>query len=131
MKKIYIVDDDKDIVDSITMVLESNGYTIGHQLNNENVVDNIRGFGPDLVILDVIFPGNPSAGFDMARDIREEDDLKALPILMLSAINEKGPYAGTFSNRDRDESFLPVNDFVEKPITPDQLLDKVKSLTEG
>ena len=70
MKKVYIVDDDKDIVEALTMILESKGYEIGHQLSEENVVENVRSFGPDLLILDVMFPENDSAGFDMARAIK-------------------------------------------------------------
>jgi len=129
MKKIYIVDDDRDIIESIKMVLESAGYEIAFQTDENDVVKNIKTFGPDLVILDVMFPENISAGFDVARDISGCDDTKAIPVIMLSAINEKGFYAGTFSNRDRDDSFLPVSEFIEKPVNPTDLLEKVKTLT--
>ncbi|HAH05816.1 MAG TPA: hypothetical protein DCM05_04690 [Elusimicrobia bacterium] len=60
------------------------------------------------------------------RAIRKNRSTKTLPILMLSAINEKGVCAGTFSNRDRDDSLLPVDQFIEKPIRPDQLLEKIQ-----
>ena len=129
MKKVYIVDDDRDIIESITMVLESADYKVAHQTDEKNVVDNIKQFGPDLVILDVMFPENISAGFDIAREIHNCSDTEKIPILMLSAINEKGLYAGTFSDKDKDDSFLPVKEFVEKPIDPKTLLDKVKTLT--
>ena len=128
MKKIYIVDDDPDIVESLTMVLESAGYEVGHQTTEDDVVENIKAFGADLVILDVMFPENISAGFDMARCIHDCDDTTNLPVIMLSAINERGIYAGAFSNKDRDDSFLPVSEFVEKPISPKSLLEKVEAL---
>ncbi len=130
MKKIYIVDDDRNIVESMTIALQSVGYKIESQNDEENVVNNIVKFSPNLVILDVMFPENEGAGFEMARAIREDSRTKNIPILMLSAINAKGSYAGTFSNKDRDDSWLPVQDFVEKPINPKDLIAKVKRLTE-
>ncbi len=130
MKKVYIVDDDRDIVESLTIVLETEGYEVGSQLVEDGVVENTAAFGADIVILDVMFPENQSAGFDMARLLHKDDATKDIPVIMLSAINEKGSYAGTFSNRDRDESYLPVTDFVEKPIRPADLIAKIKSMTE-
>jgi CheY-like chemotaxis protein len=131
MKKIYIIDDDRNIVEAMTIVLKANGYKVAFQYNEENVVENILVQKPDLVILDVIFPQNPSAGFEIARQIRGHKATASIPIIMLSAINEKGVYAGTFSNNDRDEAWLPVDQFLEKPIKNDQLLQKIKTMLEG
>ncbi|MDD5482616.1 MAG: response regulator [Kiritimatiellae bacterium] len=130
MKKIYIIDDDRNIVEAMSIVLKAHGYEVAHQYNEENVVENLAAQKPDLVILDVIFPQNPSAGFDIARQIKNNPATAAIPVIMLSAINEKGVYAGTFSNNDRDEAWLPVEQFVEKPIRNDQLLQKVKEILE-
>ncbi len=128
MKKIFIVDDDRNIVESLSIVLKSEGYDISQQYDQEDVVENCIKFKPDLVILDVMFPENDSAGFEMARALKADANTKKIPILMLSAVNARGIYSGTFSNRDRDESFLPVNEFVEKPINPADLIAKVKKL---
>jgi DNA-binding response OmpR family regulator len=128
MSKIYIIDDDRNIVESMSIVLKKNGYEVASQYTDENVVDNLLDSKPDMVILDVMFPQNVSAGFDIAREIKNDKRVSHIPIIMLSAINEKGVYSGTFSNTDRDSSWLPVDEFVEKPIKPDQLLAKVKIL---
>jgi Response regulators consisting of a CheY-like receiver domain and a winged-helix DNA-binding domain len=128
MSKIYIIDDDRNIVESMSIVLKKNGYEVASQYTDENVVDNLLDSKPDMVILDVMFPQNVSAGFDIAREIKNDKRVSHIPIIMLSAINEKGVYSGTFSNTDRDNSWLPVDEFVEKPIKPDQLLAKVKIL---
>lgn len=130
MKKVYIIDDDRNIVDAMNIVLKANGYAVDAQYDEKNVVENLVAKKPDVVILDVMFPENQSAGFDIAREIRNDARTEGIPILMLSAINEKGVYAGTFSNKDRDDSWLPVNEFVEKPIRPDQLLQKVRAALE-
>jgi DNA-binding response OmpR family regulator len=128
MKKVYIIDDDHDIVESMTIVLQKNGYQVGAQYDDENVEANVRAQKPDLIILDVMFPEDSSAGFEIARRLKADDALRQIPILMLSAINERGIYVGKFSNKDRDESFLPVNLFLEKPLRPNVLIERVTSL---
>ena len=124
-KKIYIIDDDKNIVESLTMVLEANDYEVIAQYNEENLIDNLNINEPDLIVLDVMFPEDQNAGFTMARDIRNNEKTTTTPLLMLSAINEQGVYAGTFSNKDRDDSWLPVSEFIEKPIKPEELIKQV------
>lgn len=130
MKKVYIVDDDRNCVESIVLVLEKEGFSVKAQYDEDNVVENAHEFGADLIILDVMFPENDGAGFELARLIKGDKRTGDVPILMLSAVNEKGVYAGTFSNRDRDDSWLPVEDFVEKPINPRDLVTKTKKLTK-
>lgn len=127
MKKIYIIDDDRDIVESITMVLEPNGYEVVAQYDDENVIENVFKHNPDLIILDVIFPENSSAGFDIARDLKRNDKLASIPIIMLSAVNEKGIYIGRFTDQDIDPTWLPVNMFLDKPVQPKKLLAKIES----
>jgi len=128
MKSVYIVDDDRDIVDAMSIVLKSAGYRIGFQNDEENLVKNVISFQPDIIILDVIFPENDIAGFEMSRLLKSNEKTKHIPILMLSAVNEKGMYGFTFSNRDKDDSFLPVDEFVEKPIQPEELLKKIAKM---
>ncbi len=122
MSNIYIVDDDKDIIDAATMVLETEGHNIAFQTDPADVVKNVLDFKADLIILDVIFPEEDDAGFKIARLLRHEEKTKKIPLLMLSAVNEKGQYAGTFSNKDRDDIYLPVDMFAEKPVSPKDLI---------
>ena len=128
MKRIYIVDDDRDIVESISMVLQGEGYETAAQYDEISLLANVKSFGADLIILDVMFPEDESAGFRMARELREDSQLRDTPILMLSAINERGLYPGRFSDHDRDDAFLPVDAFVEKPISPNNLVAKVAAM---
>jgi CheY-like chemotaxis protein len=128
VSKVYVIDDDNDIVDVLTIVLEKDGHEIGFQNDEEDVVANVIEFGPDLIILDVIFPENDSAGFEIARNLKHDSQTKEIPILMLSAVNQKGQYAGSFSNEDRDDTYLPVEQFIEKPINPKELSKVVKEM---
>ncbi|MBI4862132.1 MAG: response regulator [Candidatus Riflebacteria bacterium] len=128
MKKVYIVDDDRDIIDAMTIVLKSAGYEVGSQTDDHDVAANAIRYGADLIILDVMFPENEGAGFEVARALRENEATRSVPILMLSAVNERRIYPGRFTNKDRDEAWLPVNEFVEKPINPKALLERVAAL---
>ena len=128
MKKIYIIDDDRDIVESISMVLKANGFEVFAQYNDENVIENVSRYNPDLIILDVMFPENSSAGFNIARDLKRNNKLTNIPIIMLSAVNEQGIYMGQFTDKDIEESWLPVSKFLDKPVQPKELLLQVKSM---
>ena len=130
MKKIYIIDDDRDIVESMSMVLNANGYEVSAQFNDDNVIENVLKYDPDLIILDVMFPENNSVGFEIARDIKRNNKLTSIPIIMLSAVNEKGIYVGRLTSQDINESWLPVNIFLDKPVQPKELLLQVKSMLE-
>ena len=130
MKKIYIIDDDRDIVESVSIVLKANSYEVSAQYDDENVVENVIKYNPDLIILDVMFPENSSAGFDIARELKRNSKSENIPIIMLSAINERGSYPGKFSSEDADNEWLPINIYLDKPVQPGELLEKVKSILE-
>jgi len=131
VKRVYVIDDDPSIVESVTMILESKGYEVGAQNDADDVVDHVAAFGADLVIVDVMLPEDTGAGFTMARALKADERTAALPLLMLTAVNEAGIYPGRFSNKDRDDSWLPVQEFVEKPVDPEVLLAKVGALIPG
>jgi CheY-like chemotaxis protein len=129
MKRVYLVDDDVDQVENMTMILEAKGYAVGSQFNEHSIVDNIREFHADIIILDVMFPGDDSAGFRIARLLRKDDRLKIKPIIMLSAVNQDGSFPGKFTNKDIDDSYLPVTVFIDKPVDPTLLVAKIEELT--
>ncbi len=128
MKRVYVIDDEPSIVESVSMVLESSGYVVGSQNDDKDVVANVVEFGADLVIIDVMLPEDTGAGFKIARDLQADERTTALPRLMLTAVNEAGIYVGKFTNKDLDEAWLPVQEFVEKPVVPELLLAKVEAL---
>lgn len=128
MKRVYIVDDEPSIVESVAMVLESKGYVVGSQNDDKDVVDNVLAFDADLVILDVMLPEDTGAGFKMARALKDDERTRDLPRIMLTAVNEAGIYVGKFSEKDKDDAWLPVQAFIDKPVDPEVLLAKVAKL---
>ncbi len=119
---ILIIDDDIDLVEVLRITLENAGY---------NVIDaqtGIRGYNlahtlkPDLIILDVMM-GTIDEGFHTAYQIRRNPELDDIPIIMLTAVTQR---TGFKFNRETDESFLPVSEFIEKPVNPRKLVDTVR-----
>ncbi len=128
MAKIMIVDDDPDFVDSISRLLKRKGHELTTIYDTEGVIEQLERDPHDVLILDVMFPENAAAGFHLAQEIRKHKNLSRLPILILSAINTKFPMG--FGPGDIDDAWLPVQDFLEKPIDFDVLTDKVETLAK-
>ncbi|MEJ2108410.1 MAG: response regulator [Acidobacteriota bacterium] len=128
MAKILIIDDDLDIIDSLKMVLESNGHQVAVKTDTDNLIEGIRQASPDLIILDIIFPEDPNAGFAAARSLHKNEEVNQIPVLLLSAVNQQSNMSFGFSETDISEDFMPVQGFIEKPVEPSTLLAKVKEL---
>lgn len=119
MALIAIIDDDPDIVEASCLVLKAKGYDVISAGNPDDgytvVVDN----NPDLIILDVMMD-EPDDGFFLAQKFRRENI--NIPILMYTSVSKAvGMEFG-------EGEMVPVDDFVEKPISPDQLVAKVENL---
>ena len=121
MASILIVDDDQDFSSAVATFLGNAGYQTAVEDNPDSALASLKNGLPDAVVLDVMFPENPSAGFELARTIRRL--YKDLPILMLTAVNQQFPLG--FSTKDIDPDYLPVTDFLEKPIDFRVLCEKV------
>ena len=123
MAKIQIIDDDVELSANTASILQSAGHETATRDTTEGSLEFLVENKPDLLVLDVMFPENPAGGFDLARKVREREELKDLPIIMLTAINQEFPM--DFSSQDIDEDWLPVQGFVEKPVDIPTLLKKV------
>ncbi|MBO8129952.1 MAG: response regulator [Candidatus Marinimicrobia bacterium] len=121
-KKILIIDDDIDLVEALRIVLEKEGFIVIDAQDGEKGYELAVNENPNLIILDVMM-GTQDEGFFVAYKIRQTDNLKEVPIIMLTAV---GHETGFKFNKDKDEDFLPVEEFVEKPVTPDKLLDLIR-----
>ena len=127
MAYVLIVDDDEDFASTAAIVLQEEGHNVKIELCTEDAEKSMEDKTPDLVVLDVMFPEDESAGFELARFIRHKSEkLKNVPILMLTAINMKFPLG--FGKKDIDENWLPVADFLEKPVDFEVLRHKVSAL---
>lgn len=128
MAKILIVDDDPDIVLATRLSLERAGHQVTSASNGAEGLEKLTAERPDLIILDVMMD-TATEGFQLALKLRSRDPASELaayrdiPILMLTAIHSTTPL-----RFGPEEDYLPVDDFVDKPIDPDLLVRKVEAL---
>lgn len=126
--RILIVDDDPDITEAMKLVLENDGYSVDTAKDSDAAMGRIRAGKPDLIILDVMM-NTPQEGFTLSRELKKNSEYKAIPILMLTGVKEKTGI--DFKSAAGDEEWLPVEDYLDKPVKPDILLDKVGGLLKN
>jgi DNA-binding response OmpR family regulator len=126
MARILIIDDDVEMADNLATILRKSGYEVSALYTTDAAVQLISQNPPDLLILDVMFPENPVAGFDLARQIRRIRKIKTLPIVLLTNVNQEFPM--DFSASDIDPEWMPVQAFLEKPAAPQRLLAAIEPL---
>lgn len=119
MALVAIIDDDPDILDASSLVLKSKGFNVITASNPNDGYKIVTENKPDLIILDVMMD-EPDDGFFLAQKFRREKI--NTPILMYTSVSKA---VGMDFNKNE---MVPVDDFVEKPISPDELVAKVQSL---
>ena len=119
MSLIALIDDDLDILEASTLILEANGYEVITANNPITGFEIVKEKSPDLIILDVMMD-EADDGFFLAQKFRKEG-IKT-PILMYTSISK------TIGLQFGANDLVPVDDFVEKPISPEELIKKVKKL---
>ena len=124
-KKILLVDDDPDIRDVMTIILESAGYSVSSASDGQECLDKLSKEKPDLLILDLLMPRVD--GFAVYRKLQdiEWSSYKDMPILIVTSVREE-------ASRRRYEletgQTLNVNSYIEKPIAPESLVETVDKL---
>ena len=104
MAYIMIVDDDEDMAKAFAKVLTDAHHEVEIELETRQALERMNRRPPDLVILDVMFPENDKAGFEVARSIRRA--FGELPVILLTAVNQAFPLG--FSGKDLDPTWLPA-----------------------
>jgi len=126
MAKILVIDDDPDIIFVARKCLEEIGHEVIDAKNGMEGLEKIKADRPDMIILDVMMD-TATEGFHMALKLRNPDpasewaEYSHIPILMLTAIHSTTPL-----RFEPDIDYLPVELFVDKPIDPEDLQNKVE-----
>lgn len=115
-KKILIVDDEEDLVETVRFPLEMEGYHVLVSHNGEEALDQARIENPDLILLDLMLP--KVDGYEVCHRLKSDDRYKHIPILMLTAKSqEKDMMRGMETG---------ANEYITKPFDIRDLLKKVK-----
>jgi len=124
---ILIVEDDRDLVSSMRVVLESKQYQVREAYNGKQGFAKIEEKIPDLIILDVMM-STETEGFDLAYKIQNTPQFSKIPILMLTSFPRKMMEEGPEKFQHILGEFWPVAKFIEKPVEPGELLSAVANL---
>jgi CheY-like chemotaxis protein len=120
--KVLIVDDDPEIVEAMTNLLDAKGYSVASATNGQEGVEAARKEKPGLILLDVMMT-TKSEGFDVARSLSKDDTLKQIPIVLITGVRREMNLPFGF---EPDPDWLPVKAVLEKPVKPDTLLKVVE-----
>lgn len=123
-QKVLLIDDDPSFITAITPVLESRGYQVEAAHNKKEGMEKIEKLRPDLILLDIMME-RLTDGFDLCYKLKHDPELRKIPVLAVSAINEEVGFR--FSPRT-DGEYFQADDFVEKPVKPENLLQRVEKL---
>jgi CheY-like chemotaxis protein len=130
MRKILIIDDDPDMVEAMRMVLEAQDFEVHSALNGTEGLRKVKEVHPDLIILDVMMD-QLTEGFQVSYTLKnapsgsEYGPFAKIPILMVTAV---GREMHMKFSPETDGAYLPVEAFLEKPVQPKLLVEKVKTL---
>jgi len=121
MAKILVVDDDPDFVNLTRRILQSQQYEVISAANGEKGLEAMRKEKPDLVLLDIMM-SYILDGLDTSREIAADPQLKDIPVIMVTSLTG----AREQMELPSDE-YVPVEDWIHKPIDPDKLLARIKA----
>ena len=124
---ILIIDDDRDLVSTLRIVLESRDYQVRAAYNGKEGFALIEEKIPDLIILDVMM-STDTEGFDLAHKLERHEKYRMVPILMLTSFPEKMAEKGPEKFQHIMGEKWPVTSFFEKPIDPEELLSAVEEI---
>ena len=123
--KILIIDDDPQFVEITKAVLQTKQYRVSCAYDANEGFAKLEEETPDAIILDIMM-GRGAEGFIFAREIRKDSRFAKIPILMLTSMREQTGF--DFPGERIHSKFLPVDQYVEKPIAPSDLLEKIGQL---
>ena len=117
-KKILVVDDEPNVVRTLTFVLKKEGYDVSSAVNGEEAIAKVRESKPNLMFLDIMMPKKD--GYEVCRELKNDLNLRDIHIVMLSA---KGQEA------DKEMALnAGANEFMTKPFSPIGVVGRVKEL---
>ena len=121
--KILVVDDEPDMVEMLKVMLENASYEVVSAYDGQEGIATAKQEKPDVVVLDLMMP--EMNGFDACKEMKNDPDLKDIPVLVLTAISQK--LSATKYARDQGLGLLS-DDYIDKPVDPNVLLSRIETL---
>jgi two-component system alkaline phosphatase synthesis response regulator PhoP len=121
-KKILIVDDDPDLVEAVSTILESKGYAVSTAYDGVEGLKKARTENPDLIVLDVMMPNKD--GYAVCKELKADKQYSSIPILLLTAVVANIPTSKYTHQMGMDTE---ADDYVDKPVEPAELVKRVEA----
>ena len=118
IKKILVADDDKNIRDALSYILEEEGYRLWKAKDGAEALRKVKNSRPDIVFLDIMMP--ELNGYDLCRIIKNDPDLKKTYVIMLTAQDQ-------VDEREHGKE-VGADDYIVKPFSPKEILAIIKKL---
>jgi two-component system alkaline phosphatase synthesis response regulator PhoP len=122
-KKILIVDDDPDLVEAVSTILESKGYALAKAYGGVEGLQKARAENPDLIVLDVMMPDKD--GYEVCKELKADEKYRSIPILLLTAVVSNIPTSRYTQQMGMETE---ADDYVDKPVEPQELVKRVEAL---
>jgi two-component system alkaline phosphatase synthesis response regulator PhoP len=122
-KKILIVDDDPDLVEAVTMILESKNYNVAAAYGGVEGLQKAKTENPDLIVLDVMMPDKD--GYAVCRELKKDPKMGSIPILLLTAVASK---ISTTRYTQQMGLETEADDYIDKPVEPETLVTRIEAL---
>ncbi|MHA2621446.1 MAG: response regulator [bacterium JZ-2024 1] len=122
---ILMIDDDPDFVSATRTLLESANYEVDVAYNPKEGMEALGKKNYDLLLLDIMM-GRGAEGVLIARKLRKDPAMRRLPVLIITGIREQLRFL--FPGQALRPHLLPVDELIEKPVNPEELLKKVHAL---
>jgi [FeFe] hydrogenase H-cluster maturation GTPase HydF len=116
------LDNDADLVEAVTTLLEAKGYEVVSAPNGEEGLKKAKEELPDLMLLDVMMT-RKDEGFDISRALKSDEKLRQIPVIMVTGITKEMNLPFKF---EPDDQWLPVKAVLEKPVKPEVLLKTIE-----
>ena len=123
MTKILVVDDDPDLVESVTMILESKNHEVVQAYGGIEGLEKAKAEKPDAIVLDVMMPDKD--GYEVCKELKGDPEYSDIPILLLTAVVSQIP-SSTYTSRMGMET--EADDYIDKPVEPGELAKLVERL---
>jgi CheY-like chemotaxis protein len=122
-KYVLIVDDDPDLVETVSMILESKGYEVGKAYDGIEGEAAVKKRRPDVLVLDVMMPRKN--GYQLCKELKADQATRGIPIVLLTAVGEAVPTT-TYSHAEG--MAVEAEDFIPKPVDAATLVQAVERL---
>ena len=120
MAKVFLVDDDVDLIQQNKMVLEENGHEVNTAYTAKEALDKLKNYTPEVMVIDVMME-HRTAGFTLAREIGKR--FSNMPLIVMSGATDKSNWMA-----EADETWGSVVNFLDKPVDPDELAKEVNKV---